>query len=206
MSAVLAQQRQPRLSQTEEEREARARYARTVMARVLSMGCALNGPSIGFEHLACGYPLYHTRAGTRVCARCFPDPAWPEEVHALIHSIGEASPDGGTSEEDEQPFERHFPGAGQHRRRIPAPGTWAERGEAHAWGVRVLETLASSGYIAEMVVRPLKEHYQVVLLDEGCELILETAEQAQFLMEQASAAALKAREHAPGIVSRGGEE
>src|SRR5260370_14802974 len=48
MSAVLAQQRhRPRLSQTDEERGERARYARTVMARVSSMAGAMNEAIVG---------------------------------------------------------------------------------------------------------------------------------------------------------------
>jgi hypothetical protein len=51
-----------------------------------------------------------------------------------------------------------------------------------------------------MVVRPREECYQVVLVDEGDELVLETDEQAQFIMEQAHAAAMES--HAPAAHRR----
>lgn len=75
---------------------------------------------------------------------------------------------------------------------ISAPGGWTERERAYAWGARVLKELACSGYTAEMRVRPLEERYQVVLADGECEIVLETAKQGQFLIEQAHTLAVKA--------------
>jgi hypothetical protein len=198
-SAVLSQRRRrPRLSQSEEERRERAMYARTVMARVSRLAGAMYEPIIGEEHLRCGCPLSHKQAGKRVCARCFPDPTWPEEVQALIHSIGAVrldghTPKGAAGEGDEMPSEGSPPTTGNHPGRVPAPCRWTEREEAYGCGVRVLEALASCGYSAEMVVRPLEEWYQVVLVDEGCELVLETDEQVQSLIEQMHIVAGEAR-------------
>lgn len=56
----------------------------------------------------------------------------------------------------------------------------------------MLKELACSGYTAEMRVRPLEERYQVVLADGECEIVLETAKQGQFLIEQAHTLAVKA--------------
>ncbi len=201
VSAVFLQQRRhPRLSQTEEERAARATYARTVMARVSRMAVAMNEPIIWGEHLACGCSLYHKQAGKAVCALCFPDPAWPEEVRALIHSIVAARTSGGISkgatgagDKKVSQTEERPPEGRSNPRHVPATSRWTEREEAYVCGVRVLEALASSGYTAEMMVRPLEEWYQVVLVDEDCELVLETAEHVQCIIEQAHATALKAR-------------
>src|SRR5260370_22231210 len=170
------------------------------MAGVSSMAGAMNEPIIGWEHFACGCPLSHKRAGKRVCAHCFPDPTWPGEVRALIHSIVEVRTDGEvskgtTGERDKKRSEASLPGAGNHPGRVPAPCRWTRREEASVCGMRVLEALTSSGYLAEMVVRPLEEWYQVVLVDEGYELVLETDEQVQFIIDQARAAAVEAHDH-----------
>src|SRR5258708_40248584 len=169
------------------------------MARVSSMAGAMNEPIIGWEHFACGCPLSHKRVGKRVCAHCFPDPTWPEEVRSLIRSIVEVKTNGevskGTIGAEETLSEASLPGAGNYPGHVPSFGKWTEREEAYVCGRRVLEALASSGYLAEMVVRPLEEWYQVVLVDEGYELVLETDEQVQFLIDQARAAAVEAHDH-----------
>lgn len=103
ISEVLLQQlRQRRLSQGEEEREERATYARSIIARVSSVVGAMNEPLIGEEHILCGCPLSHKLAGKRVCAHCFPNPIWPEEILELLHSIVERGADRKISEDAER--------------------------------------------------------------------------------------------------------
>jgi hypothetical protein len=185
ISGVLSQRlRQRYLSQTDVEREERARYARTVIKRAVSMGVIMNEPMIGSEHLLCGCPLSHRRTGQRVCAHCVPDPGWPEEVHALIHSIVEKSAGGKTRKRIGKDDE-NFPGVENEREVLPAHGRWTEREEAYAWGKWVLKSLADSGYLAELVIRPQEDTYQVVLVDDDYEMVLETGEQAQALLAQA---------------------
>ena len=166
--ACSRQKRHSLRSQTIEERTQRAVYARRIVARLSEMAVAIDEPIIWWEHMVCGCPLfYHTPEGKTVCALCFPDPAWPEEVRQLIHSIVGTR----AGSESEQAV-------------FPETGRWTKREEAYTCGIHVLKTLAERGYTAEMTVRPTKEWYQIVLASEGHELVLETSEQALFLIEQ----------------------
>lgn len=197
-ATLLRHQRSPRLSQTEEARERRASHARTVLAQFLRMAVVIHDPMVWSEHLLCGCPLYHKRTGKTVCAHCFPDPTWSEEVRAFIHTIIEPCTGGRRSEEAAGESSRRAAEANISEKegspsQVPGPDGWTEREHAYAWGARVLKELARSGYIAEMRVRPLEERYQVVLADGACEIVLETAEQGQFLIEQAHALAVKAQ-------------
>lgn len=79
-----------RLSRTEQEREERAAHAQKIRWRLLNAGIPIQEPAVLWEHVLCGCPLYHKRNGKEVCALCSPDPDWPEEVMALLHSIVEA--------------------------------------------------------------------------------------------------------------------
>ncbi|HEU5381848.1 MAG TPA: hypothetical protein VFV38_41030 [Ktedonobacteraceae bacterium] len=88
-SVQIPRKRRSRLSQTEEEREARAARARRVRARLFKWGIPIQDATVLWEHLACGCPLYHTRQGKEVCALCYPDLTWSEEVRILIRSIVE---------------------------------------------------------------------------------------------------------------------
>jgi hypothetical protein len=206
VSEVLSRQLyQQRLSQGKEEREKRATYARSIIARVSSMAGAMNEPLIGEEHLLCGCPLSHKLAGKRVCAHCVPNPIWPEEILELLHSIVEVRTDGETSEGTKREQE-NLSGAANNPEDLSSHARWTEREEAYRWGKWVLVSLISSGYTAEMVVRPQEEAYQVVLVDNGCELILETEAQAQFLIEQAHANMVqRALENPEGLVPRNSE-
>lgn len=139
LSVVLARQRsRPRLSQTDEEREARAIAARMVLTHLARSCVAMDEPVIWWEHLACGCPLYHKREGKVMCALCFPHPAWPAEVRALIASTVETS--GGGEKSRVNSCEKR-----SDRTLLPKTGRWTKREEASLSGARVLEMLASSG-------------------------------------------------------------
>lgn len=91
----------PRLSQTDEQREVRATRARQFVRTLSRMALPIQDAIILWEHVTCGCPLYHRPQGREVCAFCFPDPAWPEEVRFLLHATVK-----GTIATDEQTGER----------------------------------------------------------------------------------------------------
>lgn len=64
------------------------------------------------------------------------------------------------------------------------------REEAHAWGEDLLGVLIASGYEAEVRVHLEGQCYQLILIGKGCELVLETSEQVQFVIKQAQSGAL----------------
>ncbi len=183
-------QRRTQRSQTEEEREERAALAHKVLAHLLSRAVPIQEPIILWEHLACGCPLYHTRAGKEVCARCFPDPLWSEEVLALIRSIVEAQASVGPAKETTAGAHEHMPGGlpnasedDQHS--SPETAGWTEREEAHAHGVRLLQALMMNNYRADVRVRFTSERHQVVLVGEGCELVCVLPEHIEYVIAQA---------------------
>lgn len=194
IGAVSSPQRpRTRKSQTPEEQEQRAAFARTILKRLSRMAVVLHEPIVWWEHLGCGCPLYHTRAGQAVCALCFPDPTWSEEVRALLHTIVEPRfsleviHESG-QERSEKLFEEEMPASVCAER---ATDSWTEREDAYAWGVYVIEALAAIGYTAEITVRGIEERYQVLLRSEGYEIALETPQQVQLVLEQVSRAALE---------------
>ena len=50
---------------------------------------------------------------------------------------------------------------------------WPEREEAYTYGVRLLEAMTTNGYLVEVRLRLTGSWYQVVLIGEDCELVLE---------------------------------
>jgi hypothetical protein len=61
---------------------------------------------------------------------------------------------------------------------------WARREAAHHWGEQLLEALLTAGYEAEVRVHLEGQWYQLLLVGEGCEWVLETPQQVQLVIEQ----------------------
>ncbi|HEU5376969.1 MAG TPA: hypothetical protein VFV38_16185 [Ktedonobacteraceae bacterium] len=182
-----ASPRRKRLSQTDQAREERAAYARTVLRHLRRMAVPIQDASVLWEHVTCGNPLYHRPKGREVCALCFPDPEWPEEVLALLHSIVEHS-DVAPSEGEGQNAKRtsHAPSAEEEMTSSEAfdPG-WVDRDEAYAYAIRLLDTITDAGYVVEVFLELMGERYQVVVRGADGELVCENPEQIAYLMEQA---------------------
>lgn len=70
---------------------------------------------------------------------------------------------------------------------------WARREAAHVWGEQLLEALITAGYEAEVRVHLEGPWYQLVLAGEGCEYVLDTPQQVQYVIDQVSSE--KAREN-----------
>jgi len=179
-------ERRSRLSQTEEQREERAVWARKVLGRLLKMAVPLQGASVLWEHLACGNPLHHQYRGREVCALCVPDPAWPEEVMALLRSIVEEPPQAEREGEAEAWTAQPLAQESLSREELGQPregGGWTTREEAYADAVRVLDALAENGEVGEVLLEPRGKSYRVVVRGAGGEWICEGPEQAESLME-----------------------
>ncbi len=174
--------RRTRLSQTDEAREERTAYARTVLRHLRRMAVPIQDASVLWEHVTCGNPLYHRSKGREVCALCFPNSEWPEEVLTLLHSIVEHS-DVARSEAERT---SHAPFAEEATTGSEAfdPG-WVDRDEAYGYAIRLLDTIMDSGYVVEVFLELIGERYQVVVRGEDGELVCENPEQIASLMEQA---------------------
>lgn len=198
LSVPRAFPRQSPRSQTTEEREARAAHARSVRAQLSRMAVAINDPIIWSEHITCGCLLFHKQAGKDVCALCSPDPTWSEEVRRLISSLVERQSSAETTSEPghetgtQYPDEALSKGGGSGQDACP----WTEREDAYAWGMYLLEALAASGHTAEMEVRASEEWYHVILRSAGCEVIMDTPEQVQVVLEEVADDARAARDAA----------
>ena len=154
------------------------------------MAVPIQGPIILWEHLTCGCPLHHQRAGKEVCALCFPDPTWPEEVLILLHSIVEGKTV--TSGEHEKIEGTYLPAPDETvtktegRQQFLGEATeWTEREKAYAYGVHLLEAMTRNGYVVEVRLRPVGSRYQLVLKGADGELVCEKPKQVEYLIEQA---------------------
>jgi hypothetical protein len=157
-------------SQTAEEREARAALARKVMMRLLNRGVPIVDPRVDGEHYACGCPLSYASTHPlapmkRVCALCYPDPSWSDEVVALIRSIVV----------DQQ----ELPGAG-----------WSDRTDAYIQAERLLQAIVDANYVGfEIKLSEGQDgRYFVVyrVLADGAEdIVLGDQVQIDYLIEQA---------------------
>lgn len=187
--------RRTRCSQSEQEREQRATVARQVVGCLRTMGVVIHDPIIWHEHVVCGCPLSHRQAGHDVCARCSPDPGWPGQVQALIRSIVQPRV-ARTLSQWAREVERLAGGQESARQGQSALSQcrWSTREEAYAWGVYVLERLVADGYPVEVRGRVTGEWYQVVVVDEEGELVLQTPEQVAFVLDQAHTGACSAPE------------
>jgi hypothetical protein len=184
--------RRTRLSQTDQARAERTASARRVLRHLRKMAVPIQDASVLWEHITCGNPLYHRSKGREVCALCFPDPQWPEEVLALLHSIVEHA-DVASSEAESKNAEgtSHAPSAEEAMTGLEAFGPgWVDRDEAYAYTIRLLNAMMDSGYVVEVFLELIGERYQVVVRGADGELICENPEQIASLMEQAQNGAL----------------
>jgi hypothetical protein len=192
-----ANPRRTRLSQTDQAREERAAYARTVLRHLRRMAVPIQDASVLWEHVTCGNPLYHRSKGREVCALCFPNLEWPEEVLTLLHSIVEHS-DVARSEAESKNAERtpHVPFAEEATTGSEAfdPG-WVDRDEAYGYAIRLLDTIMDSGYVVEVFLELIGERYQVVVRGADGELVCENPEHIASLMEQAQNGTLSCSEN-----------
>jgi hypothetical protein len=182
--------RRPRLSQTDEQREERAALASSVLRRLLRMAVPIQGPTVLWEHVNCGCPLYHQRRGKEVCALCFPDPDWPLEVLSLLQSFVEGKTttsheDERTKNADEQAEDWTTTAIDGEQPTRSGDAEWTEREDAYAYGVYLLEAMTSNGYVVEIRLRPVGSHYQVVLRGADGEYLCERPEHIEYLIEQA---------------------
>ncbi len=61
---------------------------------------------------------------------------------------------------------------------------WARREAAHSWGEQLLEALIAAGYEAEVRVHLEGQWYQLLLVSEECEWVLDTPQKVQSVTEQ----------------------
>lgn len=182
-----ANPRRTRLSQTDQAREERTASARRVLRHLRRMAVPIQDASVLWEHVTCGNPLYHRSKSQEVCALCFPDPDWPEEVLALLRSIVEEKreeEDGSEAAAWMAPMQE-----GRETRTGEATQTpgdevvgWTEREDAYAEAVRLLDTMTSNGYLVEVFLELIGDGYLVVVRGEDGELICERSAQVEDLI------------------------
>lgn len=115
---------------------------------------------------------------------------WPPEVLSLLRSIVEGETVTRQEDERTEDAERQAMGLAGTMMDEEQPAWhgdagWAEREDAYAYGVSLLEAMTNKGYVTEVRLRPVGSHYRVVLRCDGTEYLCARPEHVEYLIGQA---------------------